>query len=126
MENCGMQRGVGRMLSIIAVTCMIFGMQITSAQEQGNKIEIHAKRFAFEPAEITVKKGEAVTLILTSDDVPHSLVIDELGVKGSMSKGQKTSVTFTPMKSGTFQGKCGRFCGSGHGSMKMVVHVTDN
>ena len=113
-------------LSIAIIICMMFGSQISRSQDNVNKIEIHAKRFAFEPAEITLKKGVPVTLILTSDDVPHSLVIDELGVKASMNKGQKTSVTVTPTKTGTFQGKCGRFCGSGHGSMRMIVHVTDN
>lgn len=93
------------------------------AQEAGNTIEIHAHRFSFEPAEITVKQGQTVTLHLISDDVPHSLLIKELGVNQEVSKGHPADVTFTPKDVGDFHGKCGRFCGSGHGSMVFVVHV---
>jgi cytochrome c oxidase subunit II len=116
-----------RSYSVIA-TMFIYLMLVfpfANAQEANQKIEIHAKRFSFTPSEINLKKGETVTLLLTSDDVPHSLVIEDLGVKGAMMKGQVTAVTVTPSKAGTFRGKCGRFCGSGHGSMKLTVHVTE-
>ncbi len=96
-----------------------------SAQETGKTIEIHAKRFAFQPAEITLQKGETVTLRLFSDDVPHSLVIKDLGVNREVSKGKEEDVTVTPDKAGDFRGKCGRFCGSGHGSMSLTVHVKE-
>jgi cytochrome c oxidase subunit II len=94
-------------------------------QGNGRTIEIHAKRFSFEPAEITVEKGETVTLRLFSDDVPHSLVIKDLGVNREISKGKEQDVTVTPDKVGDFRGKCGRFCGSGHGSMTFTVHVKE-
>jgi len=95
------------------------------AQSTTQKIEIHAHRFSFAPAEITVDKGETVTLELTSDDVPHSLLIQELHVNGAMTMGHVTEVTITPDTVGDFKGKCGRFCGSGHGSMSFVVHVVE-
>lgn len=94
-----------------------------SAQEAGETIEVHAKRFKFVPDEITVKQGEAVKLHLVSDDVPHSLVIKDLGVNQEVSKGHPADVTFTANSAGDFHGKCGRFCGSGHGSMVFTVHV---
>jgi cytochrome c oxidase subunit II len=95
------------------------------AQSSTQKIEIHAQRFSFVPAEITINKGETVTFALTSDDVPHSLVIQGLHVNGAMTKGHVTEVTITPDTAGDFKGKCGRFCGSGHGSMLFVVHVVE-
>ncbi|HLH35876.1 MAG TPA: cupredoxin domain-containing protein [Alloacidobacterium sp.] len=94
------------------------------AQEAGRTIEIHAKRFSFEPAEITVKKGETVTLHLISDDVPHSLLIKDLGINQEVRKNHPADVTFTADKVGDFHGRCGRFCGSGHGAMVFIVHVT--
>jgi cytochrome c oxidase subunit II len=109
-----------------ALLCAVSGMFHVGAQDSTRTIEIHAKRFSFSPSEINLKKGETVTFVLTSDDVPHSLVIDGLGVKGDMIKGQMTKVNVTPTKDGDFQGKCGRFCGTGHGSMRLTVHVTDN
>ena len=89
------------------------------------RIEVHARRFSFQPAEITLKKGESVTLALTSDDVPHSLLIEGLHVNSTMTKGHITEVTITPAMAGDFKGRCGRFCGSGHGSMTFVAHVVD-
>ena len=86
-------------------------------------INITAARFAFDPSEITVNKGEAVTLIIRSKDVSHGLVIEGLGVRTEIKKGQSASVTFTPDTVGTFEGKCAHFCGSGHGSMTLIVHV---
>jgi cytochrome c oxidase subunit II len=90
-----------------------------------NTIEIHARRFNFSPAEITLKKGETVTLKLYSDDVPHSLVIKDLGVNREVSKSHPEEVSVTPQQTGDFHGKCGRFCGSGHGSMSFTVHVQE-
>jgi cytochrome c oxidase subunit 2 len=68
-------------------------------------INITAARFAFDPNEITVNKGEAVTLIIRSKDVSHGLVIEGLGVRTEIKKGQSASVTFTPDTVGTFEGK---------------------
>ena len=95
------------------------------AQSSTRRIEIHARRFSFTPAEITIEKGEPVTLVLTSDDVPHSLVIEGLHVNGAMTKGHVTEVTITPDAVGDFKGKCGTFCGSGHGSMIFMAHVVE-
>jgi cytochrome c oxidase subunit II len=95
------------------------------AQSSTRRIEIHARRFSFTPAEITVEKGETVTLALTSDDVPHSLLIEGLNINSTITKGHVTEVTLTPETAGDFKGRCGRFCGSGHGSMLFVIHVVE-
>ena len=88
-------------------------------------IEMTAQRFAFEPHEITVKKGQPVILLIKSKDVSHGLVIENLGVRTEVKKGEATEVKFDPETTGTFEGKCAHFCGKGHGSMRMTVHVTD-
>jgi cytochrome c oxidase subunit 2 len=108
------------------VACLFFvSTQTVPAAGQQKTIEIHAKRFAFSPAEITVKKGETVTLSLISDDVAHSLLIEGLHVNAAVSKGHPSQVTITPDKTGDFPGRCGKFCGVGHGEMRFVVHVTE-
>jgi cytochrome c oxidase subunit II len=96
------------------------------AQETNKTLEVHARRYTFEPAQITVKKGEAVRLKLFSDDVPHSLLIKDLGVDQTITKTHPVEVTITPQQAGDFHGQCGRFCGSGHGRMLFTVHVTGN
>jgi cytochrome c oxidase subunit II len=96
------------------------------AQGSLHTIEIHAHRYAFEPSEITLKKGETVHLRLVSDDVPHSLLIADLGVNETATKSRPGDATLTPKIAGDFHGRCGRFCGSGHGRMVFTVHVTGN
>lgn len=88
-------------------------------------IAISAHRFAFEPNEITVHKGEQIILVIQSKDVSHGLVVEELGVRTEVKKGQAVEVKFTPEAAGTFEGKCAHFCGSGHGSMTFTIHVTE-
>ncbi len=86
-------------------------------------ISIEAKKFEFIPAEITLKKGETVQLVLTSEDTHHSLLVKDLGINGDMKKGVVTNVTVTPQEVGDFKGRCGVFCGMGHSKMHFVVHV---
>ncbi len=90
------------------------------------RIEITAKRFEFVPGEVTLKKGVPVVLVIHSEDVAHSIVVKELNLKSDVvRKGRSTEVRFTPQTAGTFMGKCGNFCGSGHGRMQLAIHVTD-
>jgi cytochrome c oxidase subunit 2 len=93
------------------------------SQGQPQRIEITAKRFSYSPGEITVKKGQPVTIALKSEDVAHGLRIRELGVDMKVKAGETAEVTFTPDKVGDFTGHCSVFCGSGHGSMTITVHV---
>ena len=110
----------------LALLCVCCGGGAASADPSGGAIEIHAHRFAFDPPEISVKRGETVKLKLVSDDVPHSLLIKDLGINQAIVKGKPAVVTFTPREDRGFRGQCGRFCGAGHGKMGFVVHVTGN
>jgi cytochrome c oxidase subunit II len=95
------------------------------AQAAPRRVEITAKRFAFEPGEITLKKGEPVVLVLKSEDVAHGLRFRELNVDVKAGAGGTAEVQFTPEKTGDFIGHCSVFCGSGHGSMILKLHVVD-
>ncbi len=115
-----------KLAAILIVAISFTALALAAAprpQHPAKTINITASRFAFNPNEITVNKGEPVTLVIRSTDVTHGLVIEDLGVRTEIKKGQSASVTFTPDKEGTFQGKCAHFCGSGHGSMTLLVHV---
>ena len=112
-------------LAVLGALCF-FCLGSAVGDEAGRTIEIHAHRYAFSPSEITVKQGETVRLKLISDDVPHSLLIKDLGINQVVTKGKPAEVTFTARQAGDFHGQCGHFCGSGHGKMKIAVHVTGN
>ena len=94
-----------------AALALVVLAQLPSAlhsQEAARTIEIHARRFSFDPAEITVKKGETVTIHLISDDVPHSLLVKGLDINEQTSKGHPGDATFTAKEAGDFKGQCGR------------------
>ena len=89
------------------------------------RIDITAKRFSYSPNEITLKKGQPVTLVFHSTDVTHGFKLPELNINSEIHKGKDTEITITPMQTGQFVGKCAHYCGKGHGSMTMLVHVVD-
>jgi cytochrome c oxidase subunit 2 len=112
-----------RALAIVALFSCFCTLSGGQATPQLQRIEIVAKKFEFSPSEITLAKGQPVTLVLTSEDVPHGLTIKELNLKAEFKKDKPAEVTFTPAQAGDFVGKCSKFCGRGHGTMKLRVHV---
>ena len=112
----------GWMLAVAAF--VLFAPRMQAAPEP-QRVEVTARKFNFEPPEITVKKGEPVDLVLHSADVAHGLRFRELNVDVKVGKGAQTEVHFTPEKTGTFVGHCSVFCGAGHGSMTLKMHVVD-
>jgi cytochrome c oxidase subunit 2 len=93
------------------------------AEEAPRTIAVSAKRFEFEPKEIRLKKGEAVTLAVTSQDVTHGFFSRPLGIDADLSPGRTQEIRVQPKEAGTYTVICDHYCGSGHGGMKMVVIV---
>lgn len=92
---------------------------------QERVIKIVAQRFMYTPNEITLKKGETVTLEFRSLDFIHGFKVPDLGVRADLLPGRNTLVHLTPQKSGRFPFLCDNFCGSGHEDMNGIIIVTD-
>lgn len=101
----------------------VFSMRPAQAQIAPQTIVIEAHRFTYSPAEITLKKGQPVVLVLKSLDVAHGLRFRDLNISIKVKAGGTTETQFTPDKTGDFIGHCSTFCGSGHGSMMFKLHV---
>ncbi|HCT60891.1 MULTISPECIES: cupredoxin domain-containing protein [Acidobacterium] len=86
-------------------------------------IVVHARRFAFVPAQITLRVGQPVRLVFVSDDVTHSITIPGLGIDLPIRRGYPAEIVVTPSRRGDFRGECTHYCGAGHDRMKFVVHV---
>ena len=86
-------------------------------------VEITAKRFGFVPEQITLKKGEPVTLRLHSEDVTHGFFMRKLKIDAEVEAGKTTDVTITPEVAGSYTTICDHFCGANHGNMKMTIVV---
>jgi cytochrome c oxidase subunit II len=100
-------------------------VQAIRVEPSPRRIDVTASRFKFAPGEITLKKGEPVVLVLKSADVAHGIRFKELGIETKVNKGQTSELAFTPGMTGTFVGHCSVFCGAGHGSMTLTLHVVD-
>jgi cytochrome c oxidase subunit 2 len=118
----GPMKNLIRLLIAAITVSTALSAPIVRAQEP-NRIEITARRFTYEPAEITLKKGQPVVLVLKSADVAHGLRLRELNVDAKIPAGGQKEVPFTPQKTGDFVAHCSVFCGPGHGSMALKVHV---
>ena len=88
-------------------------------------IDITAKRFAFSPDKITLKKGQTVKLRLHSEDVTHGFFLRPLKLDEEIPAGATTEVTITPQQAGTFTTICDHFCGANHGNMNMTIKVEE-
>ena len=115
------------LLAVFCVAAMQMSPAIPAteawAQAAPQRIDITAKRFAFTPGEITIKKGQPVVLVLKSADVNHGLRFRDFGINVQVKAGGTIEVRFTPDKTGDFVGHCSVFCGAGHGSMEIKLHV---
>jgi cytochrome c oxidase subunit II len=109
------------LLLVVSVAPALVAGEDSSPQ----RFNIVAKRFSYEPAQITVVDRRPVVIELTSDDVTHGLKCKDLDFNVTVHKGQTVEVTFTPQHAGRFVARCSHFCGMGHGSMTLVINVAD-
>lgn len=93
------------------------------AAETPPEVRIGAKKFEFYPSEVTVKLGQPVVLVLTSEDRIHGFKMPELGLRTDIVPGQETRVMLTPQKAGSFTFFCDIFCGGGHEDMDGTLIV---
>jgi len=115
--------------SLLVVFSVVAGIASSAAPTQAadgiRTVNITAKRFSFEPAEVTLKKGEPVKLVLKSEDVTHGIFVRPLKLDQDIPAGKTVEVTITPQTAGKFTAICDHFCGAGHGNMKMTFIVQE-
>ncbi len=87
------------------------------------EFNVTAKRFEFNPAEITVNKGDMVRLRLTSLDAVHGFALGAYDINQRIEPGKTTVIEFNATKEGTFPFICNVYCGAGHPGMKGILIV---
>lgn len=88
----------------------------------GHRITMGSGEFYFEPADVTVKRGETVTIVLSNDGaIAHNISVDEFNVDETYDAGRTVNVTFTPDKAGTYRMYCDE---PGHTEAGMVGTLT--
>ena len=123
-----------RIISLTALAVFVAGGMTagwrrfaTAAVPAGTEQVVHmtAKKFEYDPSEITLKKGVPAILEITALDRDHGFKIPELGIRADLKQGQVTRVRIVPGRPGTFEFRCDVFCGSGHEDMSGELVVVD-
>ena len=87
-------------------------------------IDVIARRFAFEPAEIEATVGERIRLMVRSADGVHGLEIKKFKVKKEIPRGTApVTIEFTASEEGRFPILCSEYCGDDHDSMTGMLVV---
>jgi heme/copper-type cytochrome/quinol oxidase subunit 2 len=69
-------------------------------------VEIKASRRGFQPARVTVRKGESVRIVLSSADGEHCFAVDALRIEKRIVPGRATSFDLVPDRTGTLPFYC--------------------
>ena len=105
-----------RLPHVVRVSMVLAGVGVlfvksapTVAQNQGptpRPFSVAAKRYTFEPARIEVFQDDLVTIELRTEDVAHSLTIDEYRIAKRVGPGHPVTFEFRALKVGTFPFYC--------------------
>lgn len=116
-----------RLRVFAAVLCVCLGILLSGTgrvrADNLPVIEITAKRFAFSPDKIILKKGQTVKLRLHSEDVTHGFFMRALKIDEVIEPGQTKDIVVNPQTAGSFTTICDHFCGANHGNMNMTIVV---
>ncbi|MEN8235121.1 MAG: cytochrome c oxidase subunit II [Actinomycetota bacterium] len=82
-----------------------------------------ARRFSFDPREMTVPKGAKVTFYSTSADVQHGFALEGTNVNMMVVPGQVSKLSATFDTPGTYDFICHEYCGLGHAVMYGTLTV---
>lgn len=104
-----MSRGRIGIAAAVAILAIALGAWGCSQKAAPQTIKVTVSDRGFVPAQITVKRGVPVTLLVTRETeatCATELVIEGAGVRKQLPLNQEVSVTFTPEKKGELHYSC--------------------
>jgi cytochrome c oxidase subunit II len=111
---------------VLAAAVIASGWSLHARADQAPPVvKITASKFHFMPDHIMLRKGQPVTLQITSTDTTHGFMIRKLSIDTDIKPGKITAVTVTPAVAGNFKAICDYYCGLGHGTMKLTISVVE-
>ena len=112
------------LMSATTISCLALYVRANALPVQ-KEIHITAKKFDFTPDTITLKKGEPVVLVVSSQDRKHGFNLRAFGIRADVNPGATARIPFTHDKTGKFTFSCDVFCGEGHEDMTGTIVVTE-
>jgi cytochrome c oxidase subunit II len=121
------KRSVYRAIAAVTTAAVMAAAWVAAQSADSNEpvISITAKKFAYTPHDITLKKGVPVVLEFTTEDVFMGFNAPDLGARVDIVPNKTTRVRVVPAKAGKVEFLCDVFCGSGHEEMSGLITVVD-
>ena len=109
-----------------AVALALAALGIGAGAGAGERVlRIEARKFAYTPNRIELKRGEALVLEFMAVDFTHGFHIPDMKIRADLVAGKVTRVRLAPEAAGQFAFMCDNFCGSGHEDMNGTIIVRD-
>ena len=122
--------------TILVAVMFIWGfwgyMSMRQAPEDSYEIQVLAKKWSWNfvypnghvEADLHVPMDQPIRLVMSSDDVIHSLYVPAFRLKMDVVPGRYTKTWFHATEPGEHQLYCAEYCGTQHSTMlaKVVVH----
>ena len=108
------------------VSFLIFALVAAFAQDQGPTVKpfvIKAHRYAFDPQRIEVNQDDLIKIQLHTDDIAHSLTIDDYRIAKRVGPGQPVTFEFRADRAGEFPFYCNLQAEDGCRQMRGVLIV---
>jgi len=115
------------LLGLALVAAASFTLRPAAQAPEPRVIDVIARRFVFEPAEIEATVGERIRLQVRSADGVHGIEIKKFKVKKEIPRGAApVTIDFTASEAGRFPILCSEYCGDDHDDMTgmLVVRAT--
>jgi cytochrome c oxidase subunit 2 len=112
----------------LLIVLVASGLGSAVAAPEPQVVNVIARRFEFEPAQITVMVGQPVRLMVRSEDGVHGVEIKKFKVNKDVPRGgDAVIINFTPNAVGEFPIMCSEYCGDHHEDMRgtLVVQARD-
>lgn len=103
----------------------------TKIERNGNQVTVWttAKRSEYGFKELKLKKGDHVTMYITSlettKDITHGFALPDYGINKALNPGETIKVEFTADKPGTFWAYCTWFCSALHLEMRSRIIIEE-
>ncbi|MCZ6678834.1 MAG: fibronectin type III domain-containing protein [Candidatus Poribacteria bacterium] len=92
-------------------------------EERISRINVTARQWEFQPAEIQVTEGDKVILTIRSVDVVHGFGLAAFRIDNPLNPGKEVVIEFKAEKKGRYPFICTINCGAGHANMNGTLIV---
>lgn len=121
----------GILIGIIFFRGFVTYLESRATPDNSYEIQVIAKKWSWSfiypnghvDNDLHVPVSQPVRLVMSSDDVIHSLFVPAFRIKMDVVPGRYTETWFEATKPGDFNLHCTEYCGTGHSTMNATVVV---